>query len=318
MPPTCSIVIPVYNDPGGYLEGALESVTRQTLSTWEAIVVDDGSAEPTAAAEVARLGDPRVRLITHERNRGLAAARNTGTRAAESDVIVLLDADDMLEPMFVERVTPFLAPGSKFNLVVSDSTLFGGYEGIMRHGNGRREAVAEYEPAELISLLRYQWIPAGGTAFRRSLWEAVGGYCEDDALRVGNEDFEFLVGAVEAGLCPVYIAEPLYRYRTGHASMMSGLRLNLWKTHRFIYRRHRAIYDRHGMGNAFLADGYIRSAESVRSIGRRRQAVRLALRGLRHQPFRLDGAAVIGRSLLPTRVHELLRSARSSIEGARS
>lgn len=314
MPPTCSIIIPVYDDQG-YLEAALDSVMRQTVSTWEAIVVDDGSPAPSAADVVDRLNDPRVRLLTHERNRGLAAARNTGIRAAQSDTIVLLDADDMLEPGFLARVQPFLAAGSRFNLVLVDFMGFGGYEGILRQGYGRHEGVVEYAPEDLVSLLRSQWIPAGGTAFRRSLWDAVGGFCEDEKLRVGNEDFDFIVGAVEAGLEPVYVAEPLYRYRLGHASMMSGLRLSLWTTHRFIYQRHRATYDRHGLGRAFLADGFIRGAEAVRTIGRRRQAVRLALRGLRYQPLRLDGPAVIFRALLPAHVHHVMRSARRWVGG---
>jgi glycosyltransferase involved in cell wall biosynthesis len=307
--PTCSIVIPVYNDPG-HLADALASVRRQTRATWEAIVVDDGSSSDSAATLVQSLGDDRVRLIRHASNRGLAAARNTGIRAARTDIIVPLDADDMLEPGYLERIVPFLGPGSRYNCAFSDYLGFGGFNGVIRQGALRHQGVVEYSQDELVSLLRHQWIPAGGAAFRKELWELVGGYCEDPALLPGNEDFDFWVGALEVGLVPVYVAEPLYRYRVAHGSMMTRLRPVLWATHLFIYDRHRAIYDRHDAGRAFLADGFIRSGEATRTLGRRRAAITLAVRGLLLQPRRWDGFGVIGRALLPTRMLDVLRGLR--------
>jgi glycosyltransferase involved in cell wall biosynthesis len=85
-----SVVIPAYNEEKGI--GAQIEVLRETLekSAWpyEIIVVDDGSTDATAN-EVRR---HPVRLV-QQRNRGYGAALKTGIRAAQSDIIVIIDAD---------------------------------------------------------------------------------------------------------------------------------------------------------------------------------------------------------------------------------
>ncbi len=251
---------------------------------------------PAALAGFA--GDPRIRTVTHEENRGLAAARNTGVRGASADLIVTLDGDDMLEPQYLERVLPHFEDDG-VNCVYTDFELVGD-----RHG---RIAWGGSDPA---TLLRHQWIPGPGATYRRSLWEAAGGYCEDDVLRVGDEDRDFWISAMEAGLHPLHVAEPLYQYRVGHASMMTRLDESAWRTHKAIYERHRDSFRRHRVGGAFLADGYLRSARASRAAGRRREAVRLAARAIRHQPLRLDGYGVIGRAALPTPLHGGMRTLR--------
>jgi hypothetical protein len=90
--PTVSVIIPAYKQ-AGYVGEAVRSVLDQTFGDLEVIVVDDHS--PDATAEIVRqFADPRVRLIVHDKNRMLAAARNTGLRAARGTLFALLDADD--------------------------------------------------------------------------------------------------------------------------------------------------------------------------------------------------------------------------------
>ena len=91
--PTVSVVIPCF-DQGHYLREALQSVLAQTLPPAEIVVVDDGSTDNTAA--IAREYS-KVRCI-HQRNRGLASARNAGAAHTTGEHIVFLDADDRLKP----------------------------------------------------------------------------------------------------------------------------------------------------------------------------------------------------------------------------
>jgi glycosyltransferase involved in cell wall biosynthesis len=91
--PTVSVVIPCF-DQGHYLREALQSVLAQTLPPAEIVVVDDGSTDNTAA--IAREYS-KVRCI-HQRNRGLASARNAGATHTTGEHIVFLDADDRLKP----------------------------------------------------------------------------------------------------------------------------------------------------------------------------------------------------------------------------
>lgn len=89
-----SIIIPCFNY-SRFLPDAIDSALGQAGPNLpvEVLVVDDGSTDDTAAV-AARYGD-RIRYV-HQANAGLSAARNTGMREASHDLVVFLDADDML------------------------------------------------------------------------------------------------------------------------------------------------------------------------------------------------------------------------------
>jgi glycosyltransferase involved in cell wall biosynthesis len=95
MTPRLSVVIPAYN-VAPWVEAAVRSVLRQTLSNLEVIVVDDGSTDDTPLV-LQRIDDPRLRVIRQD-NGGLAAARNTGILAARAEYLGLLDGDDTWMP----------------------------------------------------------------------------------------------------------------------------------------------------------------------------------------------------------------------------
>ncbi|TYO88764.1 glycosyltransferase family 2 protein [Oceanicella actignis] len=99
--PEIAVVIPMFNR-AATAPAATRSVLRQTLSPTEVIVVDDASTDGSAAA-VEALGDPRLRVLRHERNRGGAAARNTGLRAARARWVAFQDSDDEWLPEKLER-----------------------------------------------------------------------------------------------------------------------------------------------------------------------------------------------------------------------
>ncbi len=90
--PLVSVIIPAYKQ-ADYLGAAIRSVLEQTYTNIEAIVVDDVSPDHTADV-VRSFDDPRLQYIVHDKNRMLAAARNTGMRAARGEIFALLDADD--------------------------------------------------------------------------------------------------------------------------------------------------------------------------------------------------------------------------------
>jgi glycosyltransferase involved in cell wall biosynthesis len=95
--PVFSVVIPTYNRPD-LCRIAVESVVDQTFADWECIVVDNASDQLPDLP-----GDPRIRVIRHERNRGAAAARNTGAAAATGRYVAFLDDDDRYAPQRLER-----------------------------------------------------------------------------------------------------------------------------------------------------------------------------------------------------------------------
>lgn len=92
--PEISVIIPSYNR-ATLLGRAVESVRAQNFDDLEILIVDDGSQDDTVDA-VAKLqkDEPRIRLVQHPRNRGEAAARNTGLWEANGRYIAFLDSDD--------------------------------------------------------------------------------------------------------------------------------------------------------------------------------------------------------------------------------
>ncbi len=100
MTPTVSVIIPCYNQ-ARYLADALKSVQAQTWPDWEAVLVNDGSTDDTAAV-AAQFLDSRIRYI-YQDNQGLSAARNTGIRAAQGRYLAFLDSDDEWEAEFLEK-----------------------------------------------------------------------------------------------------------------------------------------------------------------------------------------------------------------------
>ena len=81
--PLVSVIVPTFNR-SRYLPAALDSVFAQTFTDFELIVVDDGSTDETAAM-LGGISDRRLRVVRHDTNRGIAAARNSGLSAASGN-----------------------------------------------------------------------------------------------------------------------------------------------------------------------------------------------------------------------------------------
>lgn len=98
-----SIVVPIYN-VRDYLDGCIGSITAQTYSDIEIILVDDGSTD--GSDEICRKWeekDPRITLIA-QNNRGVAAARNAGIVSSRGEWLCFVDGDDRLETDAVEKL----------------------------------------------------------------------------------------------------------------------------------------------------------------------------------------------------------------------
>jgi CDP-glycerol glycerophosphotransferase len=92
-----SVVVPFFNvEP--YIGAALESIAGQTMTDFEVIMVDDGSADgSTAIAKSFAARDQRFRLVQQD-NQGLGPARNTGAKHATGEYLAFFDSDDLLAP----------------------------------------------------------------------------------------------------------------------------------------------------------------------------------------------------------------------------
>ena len=102
---TFSVIVPTYNRPND-LRRCLESIGAQTRAPAEVIIVDDGDAEQVTEANLRETlpDDTRLHIMPSDGVPGSSVARNTGVRAAEESVVVLLDDDVVLGETYLERL----------------------------------------------------------------------------------------------------------------------------------------------------------------------------------------------------------------------
>ena len=103
-----SIVIPLYNKSAS-VSSTIRSIQGQTYSDFEIIVVDDGSTDGSfQIVKEMTLTEPRLRVI-RQANGGVCSARNTGIKAARSNYIALLDADDIWDRDYLSEQLRMIA-----------------------------------------------------------------------------------------------------------------------------------------------------------------------------------------------------------------
>ena len=119
-----SIIIPVYN-VAPYIEGCLRSVMRQTYKgNLECLIVDDcGTDDSMSIVERMTMeydGPILFKILRHEHNRGLSAARNTGTIQATGDYLYYLDSDDEITNDCIEKLIAPILRDRTIEMVIGD------------------------------------------------------------------------------------------------------------------------------------------------------------------------------------------------------
>lgn len=120
--PLISVIIPCYNS-AEFIGETLDSVFAQTFTRYEVILINDGSPDTEELESVLRRYPANLRYLKQE-NRGAAAARNTGLRAARGEFVAFLDADDIWLPEFLEKQMEMLER-SEADFVFCDALLVG-------------------------------------------------------------------------------------------------------------------------------------------------------------------------------------------------
>ena len=185
--PLVSVVIPAYNCEA-YIRDAVDSVVSQTFTDYELIVVNDASTDGTPQILRSYERSGRLRVVAHERNRGLSAARNSGIRAARGKYVTFLDADDAWRPEKLEYQMAILRERP-------DIMLLGNEEMTWIHGRKvtfpplpERPQLRPVEWRQLLSG-RCSLSPSNAI-MRKECFEAVGGF--DETLRSAEDRDQWL------------------------------------------------------------------------------------------------------------------------------
>ena len=192
--PLVSIVVANYNY-ARFLGEALESALAQTHRQVEVIVVDDGSTDDSLAVA----GRYPVRILAEE-HLGVGAARNRGALAAGGAFLVFLDADDRLEPTYVEACLAAL----------QEAPLPVAYAYTAMQLFGLEERLFPSQSFDKKALLQGNYIHAS-VLIRSEVFWAAGGF--DSTWTLGYEDYELWVRLLANGFHGVLIPEPLLLYR---------------------------------------------------------------------------------------------------------
>ncbi len=209
-----SLLIPVYNTEK-FIDAFFRSVIEQTYYNFEAVVIDDGSADGSGRiADDYAERDSRFK-VWHTSNNGLIIARKTAQDKATGDYLLNVDSDDLLEPNLFETLAATIKKHN-CDLVMFDFTAFraDGWEHIETYYDGERIYTGETKK-EIFSLLLTTRINSLCTkCYSRTIAETPLDYDRFRGLRHGEDLLKsaYLLSNAEK---IVYINAPLYRYRLG-------------------------------------------------------------------------------------------------------
>jgi glycosyltransferase involved in cell wall biosynthesis len=207
--PHVSILLPVRNEEQ-FLPAALESLYRQTMTTWELVCVDDGSSDatPSILAGAARR-DPRVRVMTTP-GRGLVAALNTGLAACRASLVARMDGDDFAHPRRLELQTAVMTTDPELGLVASAFRHFPRHQvklGMLAY-EAWQNALSSHEKIMADLFVESPFVHPS-VMFRKSLVEAVGGYRE----RGWAEDYDLWLRLAAVGTRFARLPQTLFFWR---------------------------------------------------------------------------------------------------------
>jgi GT2 family glycosyltransferase len=195
--PVVTVVLPT-RDRADYLSVTLASLAAQDLEQpYEVIVVDNGSSDETPSV-VERAG---VRSLRNDHPRGPNAARNSGTRAASSDLVALVDDDVYAPPGWLRALVDGAARHP-------EADAFGGPIRARFEGPAPRSCGRELPPITTLDLgpddVEAELVWSANMLFRRSAFERVGPFDED--LPTGGDEEDWLRRLRAAGGKIVYLA----------------------------------------------------------------------------------------------------------------
>jgi glycosyltransferase involved in cell wall biosynthesis len=218
LEPTYSVLVPAYRTEA-FIAELVESVIAQTRTDWELIVVDDASDDGVSERVRPYLGDPRIRLIRNERNRGVSSSRNVAARTARGRFLSFIDSDDVLRSDFLEQISAVIEPLQNPGIVGCISGLIDeAGEHVAAAGKVLPEPFTSSDPEDtLLDLLRGPH-DLNGMTIPRSVFEQIGEF--DENIWMG-EDLEIWVRIAVTGRAVRVIREPIHFYRL-HQSSVTG------------------------------------------------------------------------------------------------
>ena len=207
--PRVSVIIPTYNCDR-YIAQAVESVLTQKGTSYEAIVIDDGSTDKTLTC-LKPYGD-RLNYI-YQDNQGVAVARNRGIKLARGEFVAFLDADDFFLPGKLEAQVAIFDAQSDLGIVHS------GWRRVDPQGKELMDVCPwkNIPNLDLESWLKWKPVLPSAMMFRREWLELVGGF---DSRFPPAEDTDLVLRLALKGCLSAWLPRITVCYRQHEQSAM--------------------------------------------------------------------------------------------------
>lgn len=197
--PKVSIIIPCYNQ-GKYVAEAINSALRQTFKDIEIVCVNDGSTDNSV--EIIKSFENKYKnfiFLNNKENRGVIYSRNFAIKNCNGTYILPLDADDIIEPTYVEKAVKILDNNPNIGIVYCKAKIFGNYD---KYWN-----LKPFNKSDIL----YENCIFCSAIFRKSDFIKIGGY--NNNMKYGCEDYDLWLSFIEQGLEVFQINEILFSYR---------------------------------------------------------------------------------------------------------
>ena len=204
--PLVSVITPLYNTEQ-YISYAIRSVLRQTYQNFEHIIIDDASTDNSK--EIVRtFKDSRIKLVEHDKNKGIIETRNEALYLSEGKYIITLDSDDICHPNRIEKIVDFFDHNESVNVLASNTKTFLFHPFFNKTDLPSNSFIKKNQ---LLAKMIFKCPIIGATASFRSSYAKKESPVYDRQF-VHCEDFEMYERELSKG-CLGYLDEPLYYIR---------------------------------------------------------------------------------------------------------
>lgn len=206
MLPVVSVIMPAYNVEK-FIQQSIDSVMAQTFTSWELIVIDDGSTDNTVAVVKSNQDKNANIFLIQQKNKKQGAARNAGLKIARGKFIAFLDSDDMWMP---NKLEVQLRYAEKADVIYCGGTIF--TESVEK-GKPWETEFGLFSAREMYAkLYTYNPIPNQAVLVNRE-WVTKIGYQNESMEVVGCEDWEYWIRLAKNGATFFGINDNLFLYR---------------------------------------------------------------------------------------------------------
>ena len=224
-----SVIIPCYNQ-GKYVSDAINSVLAQTYKDIEIVIVNDGSTDNSNEI-IKTFADKykNILFFDENKNKGVINARNMAIEAANGEYILPLDADDTIEPTYIEKAVKILNENPNIGIVYCKARMFG--------IKNKYWDLKDFDKSNIL----YDNCIFCSALFRKKDFIKVGKY--KDYMLYGCEDYDLWLSFIEQGFDVYRIDEILFNYRQyeedSRSTICSKNQDNIWKA---LIKNHIDLY----------------------------------------------------------------------------